>query len=280
MAGAAVALTLLTARPARADERQACASAAEQAQTLRDNGKYRQSREQLLICVRDVCPAIVKRDCVGWLNQLEAVTPTVVLSAKRNERDLVDVKVYLDGALVSEKLDGTPIPTDPGQHTFKFEWSGQTTEQNVMVTAGQKGRNIAASFGGDGAPAPGSPPDSAPSSDGRGSLVPAFLVGGLGLVGLTSFAILGISGRSDASELRSSCRPNCTQDQVDSVRRKLLIADISLGVGLVALGVSTYMILMRPKVSVDGNSVKTGGRLDVDFGPTAGGVAGSLGGRF
>src|SRR5689334_21873446 len=102
---AAAGVTLLLGETAaRADDREQCATAADQAQQLRDDGKYRRAREQLLICARDVCPAPIKRDCLEWLAQVESTAPTVVFGAKDGAKDLSDVKVYVDGAAVTERL--------------------------------------------------------------------------------------------------------------------------------------------------------------------------------
>lgn len=287
---AASALLLASASAHAGGERQACMTAAEQAQSLRDSGKYGDARKQLLVCVRDVCPAFVKKDCTEWLSQLESVAPSVVFGAKVGSRDLVDVRVLVDGKLALEKLEGTPVTIDPGPHTFKFEWANQTREEQVVVSAGQKGRNIVATFGSTeasaasttpAAPAAGSPVAASPAAEkpGRGSLVPALVVGGVGVIALGSFAIFAISGKSEKSDLEASCKPRCASDDVDGTRTKFIVADVSLGVGLVALGVSTYMILKRSKA--DGAPVKTGLRsIELDLGPTRGGAAGSLGARF
>lgn len=277
---------------ASADERAECVSAADQAQQLRDEGKYRGAREKLLVCARDACPALVKRDCLDWLTQLDNITPSVVFAAKEGSKDLADVKVYVDGALVTERLDGRPVPMDLGQHTIKFEHQGQTKEETVVIGAGQKSRNILVTFGPKpGAGAPGPAP--APSTSSEGSLVPAFIVGGVGVLAIGSFAIFGLSGKSDVSDMETRCKPNCTESEVDSARTKLIVADISLGVGVVALAVATYMILTRPKIDVEPGAVKTatlpsrprpthaieGLRLDVT--PTLGGGAvGAVGARF
>ena len=121
----AVSTTLIAAETtARADEREQCASAADQAQALRDEGKYRRAREQLLICARDVCPTPIKRDCLDWLTQIESIAPTVVFSAKEGSRDLSDVKVYVDGVAITDRLDGKPVQMDLGKHAIKFEYNG------------------------------------------------------------------------------------------------------------------------------------------------------------
>lgn len=288
---AATATLMVGESAARADDREQCASAADQAQQLRDEGKYRRAREQLLICARDVCPAPIKRDCLEWLTQVENTAPTVVFGAKDGAKDLADVKVYVDGAAVTDRLDGKPVQMDLGKHTVKFEYQGQTKEEDVIIGAGQKNRNVTVTFGGAAAPAgPVSPPPGGADAK-EGSLVPAFIVGGIGVVALGSFAIFGLGGKSDVDDLEKTCKPNCAESDVDSARTKLIIADISLGVGIVALGVATYMILTRPKLDAD---VKTGhasgspppkpatgmSSIKLDFGALSGGAMGSVGARF
>jgi hypothetical protein len=88
---AAATTLLVTSGTALADEREQCASAADQAQQLRDDGKYRRAREQFLVCARDVCPGPIKKDCLDWLSQLDHVAPTVVFTAKEGTHDLIDV---------------------------------------------------------------------------------------------------------------------------------------------------------------------------------------------
>ena len=278
VAALAAGTLLASENAARADEREQCAAAADQAQQLRDEGKYRRGREQLLICARDVCPAPIKRDCLEWLSQLENVAPTIVLGAKEGTKDLSDVKVSVDGVQVTDKLDGKPMQMDLGKHVFKFEYAGQVKEEDFVIGAGQKNRNVSVTFGVPAVVAPPPPPKEVP----EGSLVPAIIVGGLGVVALGSFAIFGLGGKSDVDDLQS-CKGHCSEDSVDKARTKLIIADISLGVGIVALGVATYMIITRPKLDA---GVKTGqasaapSKVSFDFGPVAGGAVGSLGARF
>lgn len=265
-----------------ADERELCASAAEQAQQLRDEGKYRKGREQMLVCARDVCPGPIKSDCGKWLTDLDRDAPTVVFGARDQAttpaRDLTEVKVSIDGVQVTERLDGKPLMVDAGEHTFKFEYQGEQKEEKVLVRSGEKGRSISVVFGAVVAPPP--PPGGGDEKT-EGSIVPALVVGGIGVVALGSFAIFGISGKNDVDDLESRCKPTrtCTEDEVDSARTKLIVADISLGIGVVALGVATYMILTRPKIDVKSQQAE---RRGVRFtgGPIVGGAAAGLGGTF
>jgi len=263
--------TLLVANGARAQgEREQCASAADQAQQSRDEGKYRRAREQMLICARDVCPGPIKRDCLDWLRQLDDVAPTVVFAAKEGQKDLTDVKVTMDGQPITSSLDGRPVPVDLGKHTFRFEHAGQTQDQEVVIGAGQKGRNISVTFGAATPPPPPPPPGGGDKSEG-GSIVLPLAVGGLGIVALGVGTYFGLSGKSAVDDLQT-CKPKCPQSDVDSARTKLIIADVSFAVGVVAIAGAVILYLTRPKVDAPTGDVKTGTssvRFDVGAGSAA-----------
>ncbi len=260
---------------AAGDDREQCAAAADQAQQLRDEGKYRRAREQMLICARDVCPGPIKSDCGKWLTEVDRDAPTVVLGAKDSKGDLTDVKVSIDGVQLQEKLDGKPVLVDSGEHTFKFELKdGQVQEQKVLLRAAEKARAITVNFQGGGpAGDAGKPPDG--DKGGGGSLVLPIALGAVAVLGLGSFAIFGITGKGEVDDLQQ-CKPHCEQSNVDSARTKLIIADISLGVGIVAGAVAAYLFITRPKGDA---SVKVGAsnkntwfsNMRVDGGPIGGG---------
>lgn len=271
---ALVAGSLLSFGPAaRADEREQCATAADKAQQLRDEGKYRTAREQMLVCARDVCPGPIKSDCGKWLSDLDSLAPTVVFGARDNSttppRDVTDVRVWIDGVQITDRLDGKPMIVDAGEHTFKFEYQGAQKEERVLIRAAEKARSLGVTFG-----TPAAAPDDKKHYE-EGSIAPAVIVGSIGVIALGSFAIFGIGGKNDVADLQK-CRPSCREADVDSARTKLIIADISLGVGVVALGVATYMFLTRPKLEV--KSQTTGVRFHA--GPVAGGAAAGIGGTF
>jgi hypothetical protein len=282
LAAVGVLSTMLLHTPAFADDREQCATAAEQAQTLRDEGKYRRAREQMLVCARDVCPGPIKSDCGKWLDQVERDAPTVVFGAKEGAKDVSDVKVWMDGVVVTERLDGKPQMVDAGEHTFKFEHGGVQKEEKVLVRAAEKSRSITMTFG-QAAPPP--PPPGGEEGGGGGSLVPAFLVGGIAVIAFGSFTLFGIQGKNDVDDLQK-CKPRCAETDVDKARTKLIIADISLGIGVVAGIATAVIILLRPKVSDHVNvqaaqaaSVKP--TFGFDVGPTSGGGgAAAIGGTF
>lgn len=270
---------------ALADEREQCAAAAEQAQQLRDEGKYRHAREQMLVCARDVCPGPIRSDCGKWLTELDRDAPTVVFGARDSRgADVLDVKVSMDGSPIVEKLDGKPVLVDAGEHTFTFETKdGVVKEERVLVRAAEKARPIIVTFEGITTSTGGGGGSSIPPEQGggpetrEGSLVPSLVLGGVGVLALGSFAIFGISGKNDVDDLQK-CKPNCAESDVDSARTKLIIADISLGAGIVALAGAAFFYFTRPKVSTN---VQTG-TSSVRFGaaPIVGGGVAGIGGTF
>src|ERR1700722_4185201 len=184
---ACLALTLVSQRHARAeaDEKQACVEAHEQGQLLRNDGKLRDARERFLQCARPSCPAIVVRDCGQWEQEVMESQPTVVIAAQDTEgREVTDVRVSVDGALLAERIGAKAYDVDPGSHTLRFDAQGSPPrEEHLMLRIGEKNRLLSIRFGA---------PDKKPSP----SLPPGALVAGGGAaVGLAVFATFGILGR-------------------------------------------------------------------------------------
>jgi hypothetical protein len=236
-----------------ADDVAVCVKASELAQSFRADGKYRLSREQLIVCSREACPGVVRKDCAQWLGEVEGSMPTIVISAKDATGDLAAVKVTVDGTLLTEKLDGKPVLMDPGEHIFKFEVpNAPPKEDRVVIRAGEKNRNIEVTFDaapaiGGGAVTPPAPNASEPPATSSSSGVPAaaYVFGGIGVASFAVGAVLGITGKSDVNNLRSTCAPNCTDSQVTSDKTKLALADTLMGVGIVSVGVAAYFFFTR-----------------------------------
>src|SRR5215472_9236356 len=95
---AVVGLQLAARGNAGAQTKDVCARAANEAQTLRDAGKYLAARAELVTCANQACPAVVSQACRQWLAQLDADVPTVVFHVKDERgQDRADVRVSLDG---------------------------------------------------------------------------------------------------------------------------------------------------------------------------------------
>jgi hypothetical protein len=221
---------------------EACFSASEDGQRLRDEGKLIAARERFIACGREACPAVVRADCAGWLADVERRLPSIVLAAQGPDgRDLTGVRVTLDGAPLAAGVDGKAIGVDPGEHRVRFERDGgPPVEQRIVVREGDKLRKVSARFGDSPpAPAPAPPPD-----DGGVPVLPIALAG-VAVAGGVAFAVLGLSAKGDADDLRATCAPRCAEADVDAARAKMIGADVALGVGALALGGAALAWLLR-----------------------------------
>jgi len=240
-------LTIACPSASRADPpgKDQCFDAYEQAQRLRKDYKLRAAHEQLLTCAAESCPAFVRQDCSKWIGEVEASTPTIVVLAKHADGSAIDgAKATLDGAPLADSLDGRSVPVDPGPHDLRCEANGVAVQKHIVVAEGQK--NQAFYLAMDGAPATGSTPTSpdatpAPAGGRHGLPTATWVFGGIAAAGAVSFAVFGILGRNV-----QSCAPNCTQSQVNDLRRDYLIADVSWITGLVAAGAALFFALTAP----------------------------------
>jgi hypothetical protein len=231
-----------------------CPSASEEGQRLRDKNKYTDARAMFRACSQPTCPAIVRKDCTKWLSELEETQPTVVIAAQDAAgADLAAVKVLVDDRLVASRVDGSSIPVDPGEHALRVEAPGHApVTQRLIVRVSEKNRLVRVVFQDGAAAAPVGPPKPSPAtqpqpaeSPAAGPPVAAIVLASVGVVALGSFAYFGLTSKSDLSNLRSECAPFCDQSRLDDVKSRMRIADVSLGVGIVALGVATVLFVTR-----------------------------------
>lgn len=234
------------------EEKRACAEASERAQELRSVGKLLAARERLLVCARSSCPGVVRKDCSDWLSEVERVTPSLVPTARDAAgHDVTSARVIVDGVTLTSGLDGRAIPVDPGRHTLRVEAASGTAQSELLVREGERGRVVSMVLEGS-TPVPGpaaatAPVPTLPISSGheaprrRGPPVVAYGLGGLGIVALGSFAFFGLTGQGDVDHLRTTCAPGCAQDDVDAAKTKLMVADVSLAVGALALGTAAVL---------------------------------------
>jgi hypothetical protein len=229
---------------ARADEKQVCVAASERGQQLRSAGKLSEAREQLMVCSRAECPRLIQQDCTQWMSEVLGTLPSVVPGAKdKKGRDVVDVRVSVDGKIAAETLDGKAIVLDPGVHTFRFETKGApAVEEQVVVKPGEKNRIVTVTFavGEESSPGPSAPVVAGSSSPPYA----AYVLGGLGLVALGAALVVDLGASSDARNLRDTCAPSCAKGDVDDVQSRYTIAGVTAGIGgaLVITGVVLFFL--------------------------------------
>jgi hypothetical protein len=218
-----------------------CVEAHEGAQMDIKASRFSSARERLIRCLATTCPPTLQVDCAEWMKELERRQPSVVLSFRGQSGEYkIDTPVNIDGMPLSEKTDGKAIEVDPGEHTFVFRPVGEPwVTVKTIVREGERAQRV------DGVarqdplrtttPVTSAPPRF-PWEMGIALGVSAAALGtGVG------FGAAGLSNRGDLEV----CSPACAPDQVDSVRRQFIVADIgfvSAGIALIAAGIIYFVV--------------------------------------
>lgn len=244
--GTMLVASTLCASPAFADE---CLSSSEAGQLARKDGKYKEARAEFRVCAEKSCPDVVVKDCVAWLEELEAKQPSVLVEARaRNGEETGRVAVYVDGEKVADRLEGRPIELDPGEHLLVFESpEKQRIEQRIVVRESEKSRHISVDFSKLARPKPKALPPAehtpapAPVEPSSGPPAASWWLGAAGIVAMGVGSYFLIAGKSDENDLEKSCSPRCPHDDVDAVRNKYRIGGITLGLGAVIVTASVIL---------------------------------------
>lgn len=234
------------------------------AQKAQRAGKLRKAREELQVCLR-ACSGTFSVDCAGWLSEVDKSQPSVVFRVLRESKELLDVRVRMDGEVLTERLDGKPIALDPGAHLFEVDSGGVSSKLETLIRTGEKNRLIEVNLGPS--PAPVASPSSAPApvASGVASVAPPVLsvsssepsvaprrgplvLAGAGGVLFVAGAVVGYLAHERAGELRSGCAPRCSHEEVSSVRTRLIVGDAMMGVGVLTLGVAAYWLWGSPEI--------------------------------
>jgi hypothetical protein len=243
----ASALGLYAPRASGQDEKAACTQAYEQAQVSRRNNQLKRAREELKVCAREACPAIVRSDCITWLDEVQAIYPSLAIRAVKDGSDIASVKVTEDNEVVATRLDGSSLDVEPGEHSFLFETEG-APPVNVTIVARerQKDRIVPVNFV-SASHAVQAGAETTTTSYSRPTPVGVWVLAGVGVAGIATFAALGTIGTNQINALSGTCSPNCTSDQVSPIKTDYVVADIGLGVGSAALAGALIWYLLRPR---------------------------------
>lgn len=208
-------------------EASACARAAELGQELRRRGKLVDALGRFQRCARATCPSVITADCVRFAAQTEAALPSIVFRVSDDQgRDIVDVRVLVDGKEVTRKADGRAIPLDLGPHQVTFLLDGHPAiERRIVAVEGEKARTLHHSL--ERSVSSGPPPVS-------------WVLGSVGAGAIAGFAFFGTVAKLEHDKLKDSCgtTATCTERQVNSYENKAVVADAMLGVGLLSFAVA------------------------------------------
>jgi hypothetical protein len=238
-----------------ADSAKMCAEAYEKAQEERKAGHITAAIEHLKKCAAEDCPSFVRKDCLQWMTDAENAQPSVVFSVRRDGVELTAVDIMVDGNLLTNSTDGKALAVDPGSHVFTFRTpDGASIERPLIIREGERNRIIEIELAGRLRPTVAGPQVDAFGGSGeiaRDEAAPAtsgspwfsYGLAGVGVLGVSGFAVFGLWGYKQKKDLERSCAPFCEPGQVDEVSTKYIVADACLAVGLVSLGVAVYRLV-------------------------------------
>jgi hypothetical protein len=253
---AAIVGSIFAASAVRADT-EACARAYEEAQILRRDAKLIDARRAIIACAQDSCPSVLRKECAGWLTEVEEAIPTLSVTVHGADGcDRVDARVWIDGVETPRAANGLPVQVDPGSHALRASVDDRTTTQNVVVSAGDHTRVVTLTFAAAdavcGARAPLASTALAPSvlttplpASERPLHHPApgtLVVAGIGLASAIVGSVFAVSAWNQKSTL-DDCKGLCAERDVDAMRRTFLVADITGGVAILALGAAAALYL-------------------------------------
>jgi hypothetical protein len=260
--------------PALADDTAACLDASSKGQTMRDAHQLIEARDQFRACAQTSCPAVVRRDCTAWANELEQSVPTVVLALKDGAgHDVFDAHVTVDGKPFVDSLTGAATAIDPGAHTFRFvRTDGTMVDQQVLVGEGQRDVAVVAHLAPALESAPLVPgPTLLPSpSEGTSSTARTvgWIVGGVGVAGLIVGGVFGGLAAADKGNGGCGANDKCTNwGAISNAKTAADVADVGLIAGGVLAATGGALVLFA-----HGPRKETALRLTPSVSASAGGL--------
>lgn len=270
LSGAAPALA--EDAPSKEATKAACASGFEQSQLLRRDGKLREARTELLKCAQSDCTRALREQCGVWLEEVERQTPSIIVQATLDGEDHPEVRVELDGELLTESTTGRSYDANPGIHKLRLTIDGlPPVDKTVVVREGEKLRIIQVPFQ-SAKPEAAPPTETKPATPEPRPLPPpapvqmerpvpaiTYVFAGLAVAGGGAFAFFGLSGNKRLKELedpQTGCSPNCAKDEVQPVQRYMVAANVSAAVGAVGLAGALVSYLVRPSKPVQTGSLR------------------------
>jgi hypothetical protein len=220
-------------------------------------------------------------------------------AAEAEQRDLaaklafvtIDIQPAADNATVKigeREIDrdslAFPIPVMPGATTIVVSKSGSEVARQSLTLAAAEKKAVSldvrpkAPERTASEPAPDMPEQPAVAAERAPSNVlrtSAFVAGGVGVLGLATFAIFGAMEKGTYNDLRTACQggpcPAGKADDISKGRSQETIANVGIAVGLVgvAAGAVLYIVSAPPKAA-------TSARTGIIVAPGFVGVRGSL----
>lgn len=220
------------------------------AQEARLNGRLLEAGNLFERCTVASCPAMIRADCEQWGEEVQDELPLLLLKLPDNV--VADyVQLYVNDQLVTATFD-TPMVFEPGTFTLRVQApGGRVYKEEVTLRAGEAMVvvNVELPPPAPSVLAPPPPPlaPAAPPPPDPWSTVPV-LTWVFGGVAVASFGVatgFGVVGLSEYSELQDACAPLCGAEETAAVHDKLLVADVSLALGIASTTAAVVFYLLE-----------------------------------
>lgn len=221
-----------------------CFDQHERGQELRQAGKLLESRAAFGRCASAHCPAAVQHDCQAWSTELDTELPSVMFRVSVSGQPRADARVEIDGHWRQE-APARPVKLDPGLHELHVSApSASPLYRQLELRAGAR-EHLALNL-------------SALPRRSRPVPTLSWLLGGVGLAGTAGFVAFGLSSRALEEELEQQCSPVCSEESIDRVRQRSIIANVSLGVGVSSLAAAGALYLLGSSDKPEEAGLKVG----------------------
>lgn len=246
-----------------------CLSVHRAGQEQRLAGELDAARASFEQCVAVTCPEPIRKDCAAWLDEVKAAPSVTVSVQTMTGQSVRDAQLEIDG----EPHHGDPLQAivlEPGDHTIRVQANGyQANTSEISLAAGERQRLVVVQL----------QPSAEERVEGRGIPVATYVLGGVALAGLSTFAGFGIAGYLQLKDMESRCDGQCSEDEISSGKRKYVIADVGAAVGIAAAVAAVVVYFVDAQSESESQTPVASTRLDAIYLPGLGGHLG-VNGRF
>lgn len=237
----ALSVTTFAATAIASPTKEECVDANSRGQVARKQGQLHDALEAFRTCADSACPAVVRKDCAGRVEDVERAIPTIVVEATANGHKVDNATFVVDGSPFRPHADGSASEIDPGPHHFIFRVPGKPDiARDVAVDEGARGQVVSATF------------EEAPRKE--ANWVPLGIgIGSAGAVGVVLGGVFGVLTLTTWSTVKNECATAATCDypKATSDRNTALgfatASDVAFVVGgvLLASGITIVILGLR-----------------------------------
>ncbi|MET0591534.1 MAG: hypothetical protein ABW133_02470 [Polyangiaceae bacterium] len=204
------------------------------------------------------------------IQSLEPTLSRLVVQVPQGS-ELPDLEIKRDGTAIRRAAWGTAMPVDPGEHVLEAFALGKIPWKQTVTVGGNAETKTIAVPALDNAPVVATPAQPAATGGGASStsfvevkkpINPAAWVAfGIGAAGLGVGSYFGIRAMSEQQTADDKCpQDRCTREGSTANSEAIKFANIStvgFGVGILGVGLGTFLLLSRGSTTVPSNAAST-----------------------